>query len=63
ASAVTAFDTGGLSAAIAALGAGGASAPAPVAAWIVEARKRLSADEELQKLPQIILGQLPAPAQ
>ncbi|NNJ77420.1 MAG: hypothetical protein HKP56_19925 [Anderseniella sp.] len=63
ASAVTAFDTGGLSAAIAALGAGGASAPEPVAAWIVEARKRLSADEELQKLPQIILGQLPAPAQ
>jgi hypothetical protein len=63
ASAVTAFDTGSLSAAIAALGAGGASAPEPVAAWLVEARKRLSADEELQKLPQIILGQLPAPAQ
>lgn len=63
ASAVTAFDTGSLSAAIAALGAGGASAPEPVAAWIVEARRRLSADEELQKLPQIILGQLPAPVQ
>jgi len=63
ASAVTAFDAGGLSAAIAALGAGGASAPEPVAAWLVEARKRQSADQELQKLPQIILGQLPAPAQ
>ena len=63
ASAVTAFDAGGLSAAIAALGSGGASAPEPVAAWLVEARRRQSADEELQKLPQIILGQLPAPAQ
>ncbi len=63
ASAVTAFETGGLSAAIAALGAGGASAPEPVAAWIVEARKRQGADQELQKLPQIILGRLPAPAQ
>jgi len=63
ASAVTAFETGGLSAAIAALGAGGASAPEPVAAWIVEARKRQGADQDLQKLPQIILGQLPAPAQ
>ena len=57
ASAVTAFDAGGLSAAIAALGSGGASAPEPVAAWLVEARRRQSADEELQKLPQIILGQ------
>lgn len=61
--AVTALDTGGLGAAITALDAGGASAPEPVAAWIVEARKRLSADQELQKLPQIILGRLPAPAQ
>lgn len=63
ASAVTALDTGGLGAAITALGAGGASAPEPVAAWIVEARKRLNADQELQTLPQIILGRLPAPAQ
>jgi len=63
ASAVTALETGDLSAAIAALGAGGASAPEPVATWLVEARKRQSADAELQKLPQIILGQLPAPAQ
>ncbi|MEM7633095.1 MAG: uroporphyrinogen-III synthase [Pseudomonadota bacterium] len=63
ASAVTALDTVGLGAAITALGAGGASAPEPVAAWIVEARKRLNADQELQTLPQIILGRLPAPAQ
>lgn len=63
AAAITALDTGGLAAAIAALNAGGASAPDPIAAWIVEARKRLNADKELQKLPQIILGQLPAPAQ
>jgi uroporphyrinogen-III synthase len=63
ASAVTAFETGGLSAAIAALGAGGTSAPEPVAAWLVEARKRQGADAELQELPQIILGHLPAPAQ
>ncbi|MEO1160313.1 MAG: hypothetical protein AAFW74_07620, partial [Pseudomonadota bacterium] len=63
ASAVAALDTGGLSAAITALDAGGTSAPEPVAAWIVAARKRHGADQELQKLPQIILGRLPAPAQ
>ncbi len=63
ASAVAALDSGGLDAAITALGAGGASAPEPVAAWIVAARKRLGADDELQRLPQIILGRLPAPAQ
>ncbi len=58
-----ALDTGGLDAAIAALDAGGAAAPEPVAAWIIAARKRQAADAELQKLPQIILGHLPAPAQ
>ncbi|WP_108880330.1 uroporphyrinogen-III synthase [Anderseniella sp. Alg231-50] len=63
ASAVTALDAGGPGAAITALDAGGTSAPEPVAAWIVDARKRQSADQELQKLPQIILGRLPAPAQ
>ena len=63
ATASAAIDTGGLGAAIAALDAGGASAPQPVADWIIAARKRQSADEELQKLPQIILGHLPAPVQ
>lgn len=63
ASAVAAMDSGGLAAAVSALDAGGASAPEPVAAWIVAARKRLGADDELQRLPQIILGRLPAPAQ
>lgn len=63
ATAVVALGTGGLGAAIAALGDGGTSAPEPVAAWLVEARKRQGADQELQKLPQIILGHLPAPAQ
>ena len=63
ATAVTALDTGGLGAAISALDAGGTSAPESIATWIVEARKRQSADQELQKLPQIILGHLPAPAQ
>ena len=61
--AVTALETGGLDAAIATLDRGGASAPADVAGWIIEARKRQSAGEELHKLPQIILGHLPAPAQ
>ena len=63
AAASAAIDTGGLGAAIAALDAGGASAPQPVADWIIAARKRQGADEELQKLPQIILGHLPAPVQ
>ena len=63
AAAVTALETGGLDTAIAALDRGGTSAPADVSGWIIEARKRLSAGEELQKLPQIILGHLPAPAQ
>ncbi len=63
AAAISALDAGGLDAAIAALDSGGASAPADVANWIIEARKRLSAAEELQKLPQIILDHLPAPAQ
>ncbi|MEM9473090.1 MAG: uroporphyrinogen-III synthase [Pseudomonadota bacterium] len=63
ASAVAAMDSGGLAAAISALDAGGASAPEPVTAWIVSARKRLGANDELQRLPQIILGRLPAPAQ
>lgn len=63
AAARAAIDTGGLGAAIAALDAGGASAPQPVADWIIAARKRQGADEELQKLPQIILGHLPAPVQ
>lgn len=63
AAASAAIDTGGLGAAIAALNAGGASAPEPVVDWIIAARKRQSADEELQKLPQIILGHLPAPVQ
>lgn len=63
AAASAAIDTGGLGAAIAALDAGGASAPEPVVDWIIAARKRQSADEELQKLPQIILGHLPAPVQ
>jgi len=63
AAAMTALEAGGLDAAIAALDSGGPSAPADVAGWIIEARKRLSAGEELQKLPQIILGHLPAPVQ
>ena len=63
AAASAAIDTGGLRAAIAALNAGGPSAPEPVVDWIIAARKRQSADEELQKLPQIILGHLPAPVQ
>ena len=61
--AITALDAGGLDAAIAALDKSGTATPADVAGWIIEARKRLSATEELQKLPQIILGHLPAPAQ
>ena len=61
--AITALEAGGLDAAIATLDSGGPSAPSDVAGWIIEARKRLSAGEELQKLPQIILGHLPAPAQ
>jgi|GEM_PF-1124646 len=63
AGAITALDAGGLDAAIAALDKAGTATPADVAGWIIEARKRLSAGEELQKLPQIILGHLPAPAQ
>ncbi len=63
AAAITALNAGGLDAAIAALDSGGTPAPADVAGWIIEARKRLAAGGELQELPQIILGHLPAPAQ
>ncbi len=59
-----AFETSGPKGAIGALDTNNASnVPEQVSAWLIGARKRVAVETEVQQIPNLILGRLPAQAQ